>query len=91
MGILMLTSVALFSKNEPPRRGEESEEVRKQLLLSKRISIFFLYGFEKNEKSTITANEGKVFKIVAKELLSFSDMLLREKIKNATLVEVLDE
>ena len=37
---------------------------------------FFIYGFEKKEKNNITDNEEKAFKIVAKNLLEFSDSSL---------------
>lgn len=35
---------------------------------------FFVFGFKKNAKSNISSNEEKVFKIVAKFLLAYSDL-----------------
>ena len=49
---------------------------------------FFIYGFSKNEIENITAKQEKALKIVAKNLLSYSDAHIISAIKNGLLYEV---
>lgn len=59
--------------------------------LSKRKTLFFVFGFEKNAKSNISFNEEKAFKIIAKSLLADSDVEINKLIKEGALVEVENE
>ena len=54
-------------------------------------NCFFVYGFEKSEKSTISPNEEKAMKVVATSLFAYSDDDLIRLIKNGGLIEVSDE
>lgn len=49
---------------------------------------FFIYGFSKNEIENITAKQEKALKMVAKNLLSYSDAHIISAIKNGLLYEV---
>ena len=49
---------------------------------------FFIYGFSKNEIENITAKQEKALKMVAKNLLSYSDIHIISAIKNGLLYEV---
>ncbi len=49
---------------------------------------FFIYGFSKNEIENITAKQEKALKMVAKNLLSYSDVHIISAIKNGLLYEV---
>lgn len=49
---------------------------------------FFVYGFAKNTRANISADELKALKHLAKELLSYSDIALAEAIKHGALIEV---
>lgn len=49
---------------------------------------FFVYGFAKNARANISANELKALKRLAKELLGYSDKALTEAIKHGALFEV---
>ncbi|CAG9001011.1 MAG: hypothetical protein CENE_03019 [Candidatus Celerinatantimonas neptuna] len=49
---------------------------------------FFVYGFAKNARANISANELKALKHLAKELLGYSDKALTGAIKYGALVEV---
>ncbi|WP_335808130.1 type II toxin-antitoxin system RelE/ParE family toxin [Vreelandella populi] len=49
---------------------------------------FFVYGFAKNARANISADELKALKHLAKELLSYSDRVLTEAIKHGALIEV---
>lgn len=49
---------------------------------------FFVYGFAKNARANISANELKALKRLAKELLGYNDKALTEAIKHGALFEV---
>ena len=49
---------------------------------------FFVYGFAKNARANISADELKALKHLAKELLEYSDKALTEAIKHGALIEV---
>ena len=49
---------------------------------------FFLYGFEKNERDNIDADELKMFQEVAKDLLAFDDGQLAAALAAGEMVEV---
>jgi hypothetical protein len=49
---------------------------------------FFVYGFAKNARANISADELKALKHLAKELLSYSDKHLLEAMKNGVLLGV---
>jgi len=51
---------------------------------------FFLYGFEKNERSNLDKDELKALQEVAKELLEFDDRELAVALTAGELVEVHD-
>jgi hypothetical protein len=51
---------------------------------------FFLYGFNKNERSNIDKDELKVLQEVAKELLGFDDQQLSIALVAGEIVEVTD-
>ena len=59
-------------------------------LLAYRIGdkAFFVYGFAKNARANISADELKALKHLAKELLEYSDKALTEAIKYGALIEV---
>jgi len=49
---------------------------------------FFLYGFEKNERDNISADELKILQEVAKDLLEFDDDQLAAALAAGEMVEV---
>ena len=49
---------------------------------------FFVYGFAKNARANISADELKALKHLAKELLDYSDKALTVAIKHGALIEV---
>lgn len=49
---------------------------------------FFVYGFAKNARANISADELKALKYLAKELLKYSDKALTGAIKHGALIEV---
>lgn len=51
----------------------------------------FVYGFEKNEKDNITTKELEALRLLAADLLRFSDEQVLAAMKRGFLVEVYDE
>lgn len=52
---------------------------------------FFVYGFEKNERDTISANELEALKLLAGDLLILSDLQISEAVTKGSLKEVTNE
>jgi len=50
--------------------------------------VFFIYGFAKNALGNISTDELKALKLLAKELLDYSDKTLTDAIKQGALIEV---
>lgn len=71
-------------------RGK-SGSTRTIVAFKKEKNCFFIFGFEKTDKSNISSNEEKSFKIIAKSLLTYSDLELNKLIKEGALVEVENE
>lgn len=59
-------------------------------LLAYKISekAFFIYGFAKNARANISADELKALKHLAKKLLNYSEQALTKAIKDGVLIEV---
>lgn len=59
-------------------------------LLAYRVGnkAFFVYGFAKNSRANISADELKALKHLAKELLGYGEKALAEAIKHGALIEV---
>lgn len=68
-------------------RGK-SGGVRTLLAYKAGDKAFFVYGFAKNARDNISADELKALKHLAKELLSYSDKALTEAIRHGALIEV---
>ena len=51
---------------------------------------FFVYGFAKNSRANISADELKALKHLAKELLGYSGKAVTGAVKNGALIEVKD-
>ena len=49
---------------------------------------FYLYGFEKNERSSISSSEERALKLIAKGILGKIDAELSELVKKGVLFEV---
>ena len=71
-------------------RGKSSS-VRTLVAFKRGKNCFFVYGFEKSAKSTISPNEEKALKVVATALFAYSDEDIIQQIKNGALIEVSDE
>lgn len=68
-------------------RGKSSG-LRTLLVYKVENKAFFVYGFAKNARANISADELKALKLLAKELLSYRNKALTEAIKYGALIEV---
>jgi hypothetical protein len=68
-------------------RGK-SGSVRAVLAIQLGEKAFFIYGFSKNERSNISQKELKALKLLATELLGYTDLTLKKAVKAGELIEV---
>ena len=68
-------------------RGK-SGGVRTLLAYKAGDKAFFLYGFSKNVRANISEEEKKALKLLAKQLMAYSDKALVKAVKAGALVEV---
>lgn len=52
---------------------------------------FFLYAFSKKEKDNINEKEKEALSILGKSLLAMNDLEIEKRLKNGSLVEILEE
>ena len=70
-----------------PNEGK-SGGFRSIILFRSRERAFFVYGFAKNERANISAEELKAFKLLAQEMLPLTDDQLQTALKEEVLTEV---
>ncbi len=68
-------------------RGKRGS-VRTLLAFQLDDKAFFIYGFSKNERTNISQKELKALKLLASELLSYSNATLNKAVKAGELIEV---
>jgi hypothetical protein len=71
-----------------PNRGK-SGSTRTLIATNKNDRWFFMLGFEKNQLENITGKDLKALKVVAADLLNYSDEELNAAVKNDKLEELL--
>lgn len=70
-----------------PGQGKRSS-YRTLLAFKKDDKAFFIYGFAKNDRADIDDKEQKIYRQLAKELLSMNEEAINKMIKNGKLFEV---
>ncbi len=78
----------MFKKRVAIGNRGKSGGVRTLLAYQVGEKAFFLYGFAKNARANISAEEKKALKRLAAELLSYDQPALTKAIKAGTLTEV---
>lgn len=73
-----------------PGHGKRSGS-RTLLAYQTKDKAFFIFGFTKNERANINARELKALKLLANELLSYSNKKLAQAIKINELIEIVAE
>lgn len=77
----------VFKKRIAQRQGKRGG-FRTILVFQTGDKVFFIYGFAKRVRSNVNANELKALKHLAKELLSYNDVQLRQAIEAGGIEEV---
>ena len=72
-----------------PGRGKRGG-ARSLIAYRSRHVMFFIYGFPKNERDNIESDELKALRLLAKELLGYSEQSLAKAIEAGELIEVSD-
>jgi hypothetical protein len=70
-----------------PGRGKRGGS-RTLVAYRKADKAFFVYGFAKNERANISTKELKALKLLATQLLSYTNPALNKAIKAGELIEV---
>jgi hypothetical protein len=72
------------------RSGEgKSGGYRVIVLFKSGLRAFFIYGFAKSDMGNIDKGEVRIFKKRAKDVFSWTDEKILDRIRNGTLIEVL--
>lgn len=73
-----------------PGHGKRGS-VRMLLAVKHGSRAFFLYGFEKNQRDTLTMKEEQAYKIIAKTIMAYTDTELAERLNDKSLIEIWHE
>jgi len=74
------------------RAGEgKSGGYRVIVYFRNKFRTFFVYGFTKSDRNNIDEKELRAFKIDAKDQFALTDEQIAARLKNGTLIEVLEE
>lgn len=78
----------LYKKRIATRGRGKSGSVRTILALRVNERAYFLYGFEKNERTNITDKEKSAYKTLATAVLAFNKNDIEERLRAGSLIEV---
>lgn len=73
-----------------PGRGKRGG-ARTLVAFRRGSSVFFIYGYPKNERASISARELEALRLLAKELLGYSALQLVTAVQAGELFEVTDD
>jgi len=78
----------VYKKRVPLLGQGKSGSLRTLIAFQVDNKAFFIYGFSKNVRSNVSVKETKALKLLAKELLNYSDAQLMKAIDSGSVVEV---
>ena len=78
----------VYKKRVPIEGQGKSGSLRTILAFKIDNKAFFMFGFPKNKRANISEKELKALKLMAKELLNYSDLMLSKTTKAGSLIEV---
>ena len=78
----------VYKKRVPIEGQGKRGSLRTILAFKINNKAFFMFGFPKNKRDNISEKELKALKLMAKELLNYSDLMLNKAIKTGSLIEV---
>ena len=73
-----------------PRRGKRGGS-RTLVVYQQSNKVFFVYGFAKNERANISVKQLKALKLLATQLLGYTNPALLKAINAGELIEVNDD
>lgn len=79
---------SVVKKRIGTRGRGKSGSVRTLLAFQLDDKAFFIYGFSKNERSNVSQKELKVLKLLATELLGYTNAALEKAMKAGELIKV---
>lgn len=81
----------LFKKRIATKGRGKSSSTRTIVAFKTGHRAFFVYGFEKGQRSNITAKEEKALKIFGNTLLAWTDKEISQRLEQKELIEVTEE
>ena len=78
----------VYKKRVPLLGQGKSGSLRTLIAFQVNNKAFFIYGFSKNTRSNISVKEMKSLKLLAKELLNYSEEKLKKAIDSGSIEEV---
>jgi hypothetical protein len=81
----------IYKKRIATKGRGKSSSVRTIIALKMKTECFYIFGYEKNEKSNVSKSELNALQMVAKGLFSKEKKELTELIKNGAIIEVKNE
>lgn len=78
----------IFKKRIATKGRGKSSSVRTIIAFKIKKHCFFMFGFEKSAKSSLTEGEERALKLVAKGMLDKTDFQLNELVSKGVLFEV---
>jgi len=78
----------IFKKRIATKGRGKSGSVRTIVAFKINGHSFFMFGYEKNDKSSLTENEERALRLVAKGMFEKTEAELNKLVKNGALVEV---
>jgi hypothetical protein len=70
-----------------PGRGKRGS-IRTLVAFKQDDKAFFIFGFAKNERASVSDNELKALKLLAKELLNYPAVALKRAVEAGELIEI---
>ena len=80
----------LYKKRIATRGRGKSGSTRTIIAFKKEHRAFFIYGFEKGERSNITEKEERALKIFGNTLLEWSDKEILQRLEENELFEIME-
>ncbi len=81
----------VYKKRIATRGRGKSGSLRTLIVYKQADRAFFVYGFAKNERANISAKDKKALKVLATQLLGYTDVGLKKAMRKNELIEVTEE
>jgi len=78
----------LYKKRVPLKNKGKSGGYRTLIAFNDGDKAFFIYGFAKNVKVNIKANEKKIYRMLAKDFLGMNKTQIQTMVNSGKLIEV---